>query len=150
LPNGGLKGERRVARREQGSDRAVLPSGAGRGRQGILQQLFVDGGKRHFPGRLVAMRHTDPLLPLRKTSAFRTEIHELFGEGDRVVARITHFVTYGPGAGYVCQMGTFPCNEQSVQWDATATFRFENGKVAEEWVNRDELAVLRQLGHVGK
>jgi len=66
------------------------------------------------------------------------------GTVDNVVARITHFVTYGPGAEYVSQMGSFPCNEKSVHWGATVIFRFESGKIAEEWVNRDELGVLRQ------
>ena len=115
----------------------------------LMRLIFLDGAKRHFPGRTIEMRTIGRLPAARNTSAFRTEIHDLLGEGDHVVARITHFVTYGPGAEYVCQMGSFPCNEKSVQWDATVVFRFDHGKIVEEWVNRDELGVLRQLGHVG-
>jgi hypothetical protein len=117
--------------------------------QALVQELFAAGAKRHMPGR-EGNRRDGSLPPPRLTTTFRTEIHDLIGEGENVVARITHFATYGPGAEYVCQMGSFPCNEHSVQWDATVVFRFVNGKIDEEWINRDELGVLRQLGHVGK
>ena len=116
----------------------------------LTAELFADGAKRHMPGREGNRRDSGTLPPPRLTTAFRTEIHHLIGEGEIVVARVTHFASYGPGAEYVCQMGTFSCSEHSLQWDATVVFRFENGKIAEEWINRDELGVLRQLGQVGK
>ena len=91
----------------------------------LLREIFIDGAKRHFPGRTVEMKTSRPLPPPRNTTAFRTELHQLFGEGDYVAARITHYVTYGPGAEFICQAGSFACNEKSVQWDATVVFRFE-------------------------
>ena len=35
---------------------------------------------------------------------------------------------------------------KTIQWDAMAIFRFDNGKIAEEWVSRDELGMLMQVG----
>jgi predicted ester cyclase len=126
--------------------RRFFHEGLDGGDVGSLRQIFLEGAKHHFPGRTFEGLLVDTR---RITTAFRTEIHELLGEGDYVVARITHFVTFRSEAEFVCQLGSFRCDGKSVQWDAIAIFRFEHGKVAEEWVNRDELSVLRQLGHVG-
>ena len=35
---------------------------------------------------------------------------------------------------------------KTVEWEAMALFRFENGKIAEEWVSNDELVQLMQIG----
>jgi predicted ester cyclase len=65
-----------------------------------------------------------------------------------VAARITHHVTFGDSARWGSQAGVYPAGGKSVTWGATVIFRFEGGRIAEEWVNRDELAVLRQIGAV--
>src|SRR5713226_8367543 len=41
---------------------------------------------------------------------------------------------------YRFRIGTWDIKDKTVTWDAIVTFRPENGKTAEEWVNRDELA----------
>jgi hypothetical protein len=33
-----------------------------------------------------------------------------------------------------------------VTWEAIAIFRFQNGKIAEQWVSRDELGMLLSFG----
>jgi hypothetical protein len=35
---------------------------------------------------------------------------------------------------------------RSVTWDAIAIFRMQNGKIAEQWVSRDELGILLSVG----
>jgi predicted ester cyclase len=35
---------------------------------------------------------------------------------------------------------------KTVSWPAIAIFRIRDGKIAEEWVNRDELGMLIELG----
>jgi hypothetical protein len=37
---------------------------------------------------------------------------------------------------------------KTVTWLAIAIFRIRDGKIAEEWVNRDELGMLIELGVV--
>ena len=38
--------------------------------------------------------------------------------------------------------------EQELNWTAIAQFRLKDGKIAEEWVMRDELGMLLQMGKV--
>ena len=35
-----------------------------------------------------------------------------------------------------------------LNWDAIAIFRFENDKIIEEWITRDELGMILQFGLV--
>jgi hypothetical protein len=38
--------------------------------------------------------------------------------------------------------------EQALEWTAIAQFRLKDGRIAEEWVMRDELGMLLQMGTV--
>jgi len=77
-------------------------------------------------------------------SRFATEVHDIFESGDKVVVRLTH---RGTGAGNVrSRIGTHDVSGKSVTWDAIVIFRMKNGKIAEEWVNRDELGMLLSAG----
>jgi N-acyl-D-aspartate/D-glutamate deacylase/predicted ester cyclase len=77
-------------------------------------------------------------------SKFETEVQDIFESGDRVVVRITHRAM---GAGvFRSRIGTHDVKDKPVTWSAIAIFRMQNGKIAEEWVNRDELGILLGLG----
>ncbi len=77
-------------------------------------------------------------------SKFETEVNDIFESGDRVVVRITHRAM---GAGvFRSRIGEHSVKDKPVTWDAIAIFRMQNGKIAEEWVNRDELGILLSLG----
>ena len=77
-------------------------------------------------------------------SKFETEVHDIFESGDRVVVRITHRAM---GAGvFRSRIGIHTVRDKPLTWGAIAIFRVQNGKVAEEWVNRDELGMLLSLG----
>jgi len=77
-------------------------------------------------------------------SAFATEIHDIIESGDRVVVRLTHRAT---GAGvFRSRIGTHDVEGKALTWGAIAIFRIEQGKIAEEWVNRDELGILLSAG----
>ena len=43
-------------------------------------------------------------------------------------------------------MGTHDVKDKTIQWESTAIFRFEHGRIAEEWVSRDELGMLLDAG----
>lgn len=36
--------------------------------------------------------------------------------------------------------------EQDLSWSAITQFRLQDGRIAEEWVMRDELGMLAQMG----
>lgn len=77
-------------------------------------------------------------------SKLETEVHDIFEAGDRVVVRITHRAT---GAGALrTRIGTYDISGKSITWDAIVIFQMKNGKIAAEWVNRDELGVLLSAG----
>ena len=77
---------------------------------------------------------------------FETDIHDIFGSGDRLVARLTH---HGVGRGiWRSRFGSYDVTGKSVTWDAIAIFRFANDRILEEWVTRDELGMILQFGLV--
>jgi steroid delta-isomerase-like uncharacterized protein len=77
-------------------------------------------------------------------SEFTTTIHDLIAEEDRVACRLSHrAVNRGE---WTSRLGTHAVAGKTVSWPAIAIFRFHDGKIAEEWVSRDELGMLIELG----
>ena len=81
-------------------------------------------------------------------SSFSTELSGLIAEGDMVAVRVAHRVralphTFRSRAGDVTL-----ASEQDVHWTAIVEFRLKDGKIAEEWVMRDELGILLQFGRL--
>jgi predicted ester cyclase len=77
-------------------------------------------------------------------SSLATDVHDIFEAGDRVVVRITHHAT---GGGMLrSRMGTYDIKGKPISWDAIVIFQLKNGKIAEEWVSRDELGALLTAG----
>jgi steroid delta-isomerase-like uncharacterized protein len=92
----------------------------GRGREGLKD--FLRGEAATFPDA-------------------RESIHFLVAEGDKVAARLAFSGTQrGP-------MGPFPPSGRRLEADFLCVFRLEGGRVAEAWVEWDNLAALVQLGH---
>ena len=114
---------------------------------GLLDRLFLsdcviyrpEGTVRGMAGiRGVAERN------MAAYSQFATEVHDVFEAGDRVVVRITHRAT---GAGvFRSRIGDYDVRGKQVTWSAIAIFRMQDRKIAEEWVNRDELGILLSAG----
>ena len=76
-----------------------------------------------------------------------TTIHEMIASGDYVSVRLSHMMTYAAEEAFMqSRLGRFDVRGKTVEWDAMAMFRFENGKIAEEWVSNDELGQLMQIG----
>jgi predicted ester cyclase len=76
-----------------------------------------------------------------------TTIHEMIASGDYVSVRLSHRMTYSTEEAFMqSRLGRFDVRGKSVEWEAMAIFRFENGKIAEEWVSNDELGQLMQIG----
>ena len=81
---------------------------------------------------------------LQVYSEFTTTIHDLIAEGDRVACRLSHrAVNRGE---WTSRIGRHAVAGKTVTWPAIAIFRIRDGRIAEEWVSRDELGMLIDLG----
>jgi predicted ester cyclase len=71
----------------------------------------------------------------------RQEINMMVAEGDKVAMHATLIGTQeGP-------IGLFPASKREISSDFMGILRIEEGKIAEIWVEWDNLAILSQLGH---
>ena len=68
------------------------------------------------------------------------EVKDAFGDGDRVAIRL---VTRGTHTGEF--MGK-PATGRPFQMEAIHLYRIENGRVAEHWAKRDDVALAHQIG----
>lgn len=115
----------------------------------LMPELLAPDAVLHRPGFDVIGLDA-AMQRLRATlsdySAFSTELSGMIAEGDMVSVRVLHRTTVRPHifrsrAGQV----TIPA-ERDLSWNAIVQFRLKDGKIAEEWVMRDELGMLVQLG----
>ena len=114
---------------------------------GLLEGLFLSDCVIYRPeGTVKGMAGIRGVVErnIAAYAQFSTEVHDVFESGDRVVIRITHRAT---GAGsFRSRLGDYDVKGKTVTWDAIAIFRMQDGKIAEEWVNRDELGILLSAG----
>jgi predicted SnoaL-like aldol condensation-catalyzing enzyme len=86
---------------------------------------------------------------LQDYTAFSSELSGLIAEGDMVSVRIQHRTRTRAGARFRSRAGEVTLAvEQNLDWPAIVQFRMKDGKIAEEWVMRDELGMLAQMGKV--
>ncbi len=116
-------------------------------RIGLLDQLFLPDCVIHRPeGTLTGMAGIRGVVErnIAAYSKFETRVHDIIESGDRVVVRISHRAM---GAGeFRSRIGVYNIKGKAVTWDAIAIFRIQNGKIAEQWVSRDELGILLSVG----
>lgn len=118
------------------------------GSAAALEELFHLGAIRHFPPGDMKVEPAPAVVPTRDRSMQHTDIHHLYGEGDFVTIHLTHHVTFQPGTHFNTRLGSVDVGGKSVEWNAMVVLRFEGDKIAEEWVVRDELMLLQQVGAV--
>ena len=114
---------------------------------GVLDQLFLPDCVIHRPeGTVNGLSGIRAVVErnIAAYSKFETQVNDIFESGDRVVVRITHRAM---GAGeFRSRIGIYDVKDKAVTWDAIVIFRFQNGKIAEQWVSRDELGMLLSFG----
>ncbi|WP_372882320.1 ester cyclase [Psychromonas sp.] len=115
----------------------------------IMNELFTADIMMHRPEGILS--NLSKIQPLFKSAlsphTFKTTIHDIFSSGDRVFVRLSHQLTYSSDkALFRSRIGNFDVRGKTIHWDAMVILRFENGKIAEEWVSRDELGMLMQVG----
>ena len=77
---------------------------------------------------------------------FKTTIYDLIGEDDLVACRLKHNAVLR--GEFPSRIGTFDVAGRPIEWSANVIFRFEDGMIAGEWIARDELGILIDLGIV--
>jgi hypothetical protein len=117
------------------------------GSAAALEELFHLGAVRHFPPGDIKVERA-PSVAASRDRSMHTDIHHLYGEGDFVTIHLTHHVAFQAGAQFKTRIGVVDVGGKSVEWNAMVVLRFEADKIAEEWVVRDELMVLMQIGAV--
>ena len=81
-------------------------------------------------------------------TAFVSELSGLMADGDMVSVRILHRTTIRPHT-FRSRAGEVQLTRnQELNWSAIVQFRLNEGKIVEEWVMRDELGMLVQMGTV--
>ena len=85
---------------------------------------------------------------LQDYTAFRSELSGLMAEGDLVAVRISHRTTVGPHTFRSRAGAVSVGKDQALNWTAIVQFRLQDGRIAEEWVMRDELGMLAQMGTI--
>jgi predicted ester cyclase len=111
----------------------------------LLENLFLPDAAIHRPeGELKGIVGLRAMLQAGTWATFSTRVDDIFESGDRVVARLTH--TAQGGGMYRFRIGPQDVAGKTVTWDAIVIFRMQNGRIAEEWVNRDELGMLLSAG----
>ena len=117
------------------------------GKVELVDELFHPRCVMHRPGgTVVGIESVRGVAARRKEtfSKFETQIHDIFGSGDRLVVRLSHC---GLGGGvWRSRLGNYDVTGKTVSWNAIAIFRFDQQKIIEEWVTRDELAMILQFG----
>lgn len=121
------------------------------GRIELMPELFARDVVLHRPG--FDVNGIDAVMQrlravLREFSSFSSELSGLMAEGDLVSARVSHRTRVRPHAFRSRAGETQLAREQALDWTAIAQFRLKDGKIAEEWVMRDELGMLLQMGSV--
>jgi predicted ester cyclase len=115
----------------------------------LMPELMTPGVVLHRPGFDVT--GVDAAMQRLRTTrqdytAFRSELSGLIAEGDMVAVRITHITRVRPHT-FRSRAGEVPVSkEQELNWTAIVQFRLQDGKIVEEWVMRDELGMLAQMG----
>ncbi|HEX2835232.1 MAG TPA: ester cyclase [Thermoanaerobaculia bacterium] len=125
--------------RNAATARRVYEEGLSRG---IFTVPYTDDFVGHGGAR--TFTHEDGL---KEAKGWRDAFPDLAVDVDLVVAEKDLVAVRWTARGTNTGTGNgIPATGRKVQISGTAIFRFENGKIAEEWTAGDSLNLLRQLG----
>jgi steroid delta-isomerase-like uncharacterized protein len=117
----------------------------------LLEELWAEDCVAHRPEIAETIRGREAFRRAfnRFVAPYRevvTTFHSLVAENDVVVAHLSHRGVHR-GGEWISRLGSYPVAEgKVVTWSAVTTFRLRDGKIAEQWVCRDDLGLLLQLG----
>lgn len=117
----------------------------------VFDQIFTEKAVQHFPGLPAsAPKGFLNVIRLGINKSMKTTVHHMVAEGNLVLAHVSHDLT--PKRGTMIPTPRIGCMVQAsgdtIHWEAMALFKVENGKIAEEWISRDDLGQLLQQGKI--
>jgi hypothetical protein len=122
-----------------------------------IAELFAPDGVQYFPG-LPPIRGNTTMVTamnalLGPSKSFKTTVKAILVQGNQVMASIEHVMVYGPSGKFKTQPGVQPefldLGGKTITWKAMALFIFDdNGRVLEEYINRDDVGIYLQGGAV--
>lgn len=74
------------------------------------------------------------------------QCEDIVAEGDRVVCRVKMSGTNSGPLNFLRY--PLPATGRKVESEALHLFRVKDGKLVEHWAGRDDIGMMRQLGHV--
>ena len=115
----------------------------------VVYELFAPDCRVQFPHEPEPRVGVDVVFSSLKAASGRlssmvSQLEHIIAEGDLVAVRLRHDVTFN--TVIPTRNGTLDATGKSVSWWAQAFFRVKDGKIVEEWVQRDEAGILQQLG----
>ncbi|WP_206931239.1 ester cyclase [Roseococcus thiosulfatophilus] len=130
--------------------RKVYEVGFSAGDVDIMDEAFAPNYVCRFPGLppIIGFAACKAAIGAFLTAfPARYTVEHLLGEGDRVVCRWSAVGTHaGPFTDLTDPGRVYPPTGRPVTFSATDIYRFENGKVAEEWNSIEEYGLLFQIG----
>ena len=116
--------------------RRWIEEGHNRGNLALLDSTFAPTYRANLPegqsGDFAKLREVEEGFH-RDFEQIHITIHDMVAEGDRVVTRSSMAATHRASG-------------KRIDVTVMSMARFENGKVVEDWMNLDELRMMRQLG----
>jgi predicted ester cyclase len=112
----------------------------------LAPQLFHPTDTMHISGRTRTSNLSDWLAGIQQSLAgfpdTRFTVHDLLADGDKVIIRRSWTGTHtGVYRG-------IPPTGRQVTVTGTTIYRLEDGKIAEQWVESDELGLMLAIGGV--
>jgi predicted SnoaL-like aldol condensation-catalyzing enzyme len=121
------------------------------GRIELMPELMARDVILHRPGFDVsglnaAMQRLRSVL--QDFTSFSSELSGLIAESDMVAVRVRHRTGARPHVFHSRAGDVSIGAEMQLEWTAIAQFRLKDGRIVEEWVMRDELGMLAQMGKI--
>ena len=115
------------------------------GKATVIDEVYAPDVELHIPG--VPEDHFGPgpvhqLFAMARSTfpGVQVVMEDLIAEGDKVVARVTF---HRPHDGRI--LGRAPQRPQAA-WTRIEVFRLFRGRIVEQWADRNDAALLEQLG----
>lgn len=122
-----------------------------------IPNLFASDATQEFVG-------TDPLVGVNailhlfqlqgaQLKSMKTTYLTTVAAGDSVVVQVRHEAVFKSGGAVRTRTGVTPpvvifAADTPITWRALAVFKLKDGKIVEETIIRDELAIMMQIGAV--